>query len=322
MISVFSSAARVDRLPRPWPMIAGSATLHAAAAAAVVTLAGATASVVTPPTPVALRFVHVIPEVPAAPPVRLPPLPKPQLARAEAPVPAPEPPPMPEPIVARVESAPRVPEVVPEPAAERPAPRPAPAVSVGAFDTPSSARTTDAARAIEPAGFDVAASRTGDATRGAVLGDAGFGAVGGGTRRGAAGAVVSGGFDAGAGGTGKGGASAGAVRTADFDAPAAARPAPQQVRQAATEVPLEILSKPVPAYTDEARALRIEGEVLLDVEFTATGRIRVLRVVRSLGHGLDESAVRSVEHMRFTPAFRNGQPVDIRTTVNVVFRLA
>jgi TonB family protein len=87
-------------------------------------------------------------------------------------------------------------------------------------------------------------------------------------------------------------------------------------------VPVEILSKPTPEYTDEARALKIEGEVALEVEFAATGEIRVLKVVRSLGHGLDECAARAVKGMRFKPAQRDGQPIDLRTTVNIVFRLA
>lgn len=62
--------------------------------------------------------------------------------------------------------------------------------------------------------------------------------------------------------------------------------------------------------------------MILEVEFAASGDIRVLRVVRGLGHGLDEAAVRAVERMRFKPARRQGQPVDVRTTVDVVFRLA
>ena len=54
-------------------------------------------------------------------------------------------------------------------------------------------------------------------------------------------------------------------------------------------VPAEITAKPTPAYTEEARKLRIEGEVLLEVVFESSGKLRVLRVVRGLGHGLDAS---------------------------------
>jgi TonB family protein len=85
--------------------------------------------------------------------------------------------------------------------------------------------------------------------------------------------------------------------------------------------PAEVLHKPVPEYTEEARARRIEGEVTLDVEFTATGQVRVLRVVQGLGYGLDEMARRAAEQIRFTPAMSGGLPIDTRTRLTIVFRL-
>lgn len=87
-------------------------------------------------------------------------------------------------------------------------------------------------------------------------------------------------------------------------------------------VPVEVLSKPTPTYTDEARTLKIEGEVILEVNFASTGSVRVLRVVRGLGHGLDEAAARAAQQIRFKPAQDAGRPVDFRTTVHIVFRLA
>ena len=86
--------------------------------------------------------------------------------------------------------------------------------------------------------------------------------------------------------------------------------------------PVEIVSKPKPLYTDQARDLRIEGEVVLEVTFVATGQLRVLRVLGSLGHGLDEAAVEAAKKIEFTPARRNGRPVDHKATLRVVFRLA
>ena len=68
--------------------------------------------------------------------------------------------------------------------------------------------------------------------------------------------------------------------------------------------------------------MKIEGDVLLEVNFAATGEIRVLRVVRGLGHGLNESATRAAQGMRFKPAQSGGHPIDFRTTVHIVFRLA
>ena len=55
-------------------------------------------------------------------------------------------------------------------------------------------------------------------------------------------------------------------------------------------------------YTEEARKLKLEGEVLLRVLFTAGGEPRVLEVVRGLGHGLDETAIRAGE-----PPARRGE---------------
>lgn len=85
---------------------------------------------------------------------------------------------------------------------------------------------------------------------------------------------------------------------------------------------VEITYKPNPAYTEEARNLKLEGEVLLEVEFGAAGQLRVNRVVRGLGHGLDEAAIAAANKMKFKPALRNGQAVDSTAVVHVVFQLA
>jgi len=85
---------------------------------------------------------------------------------------------------------------------------------------------------------------------------------------------------------------------------------------------VEIISKPKPVYTEEALQLKVEGEVLLEVMFGANGQLQVNRVVRGLGHGLDESAVTAASQMRFKPAQRNGVPMDSTAIVHVVFQLA
>jgi TonB family protein len=85
---------------------------------------------------------------------------------------------------------------------------------------------------------------------------------------------------------------------------------------------IEILFKPKPRYTDEAEALGIQGTVVLEVEFTASNEVRVLRVIRKLGHGLDEAAIRAAEQIRFKPARRQGVPIDSRVTVQIEFHLS
>jgi TonB family protein len=85
---------------------------------------------------------------------------------------------------------------------------------------------------------------------------------------------------------------------------------------------VEIVSKPTPSYTEEARELRLEGEVLLRVQFLTNGEVRILRVVQGLGHGLDEQAMRAAERIKFKPAEHDGQPIDSEATVHIIFELA
>jgi TonB family protein len=85
---------------------------------------------------------------------------------------------------------------------------------------------------------------------------------------------------------------------------------------------VEITYKPQPVYTDEARNLKLEGEVLLEVMFGANGALHVNKVVRGLGHGLDEAAITATNKMRFKPAQRLGQPVDSTAVVHVMFQMA
>lgn len=85
---------------------------------------------------------------------------------------------------------------------------------------------------------------------------------------------------------------------------------------------LEVLSKPSVQYTSEARQLKVQGDVVLRVTFTATGQVLVNGVVHSLGHGLDEEARRVAQQIRFRPATRDGQAVDMTTNITITFQLA
>ena len=85
---------------------------------------------------------------------------------------------------------------------------------------------------------------------------------------------------------------------------------------------LEVLSKPSARYTSEARQLKVQGDVILRVTFTAAGQVVVDGVVRGLGHGLDEEARRVAQQIRFRPATRNGQAVDLTTNITITFQLA
>ena len=116
----------------------------------------------------------------------------------------------------------------------------------------------------------------------------------------------------------------GKVQTAGFGDADVPAPPTVKARPAAPALvtPAEIISKPAPIYTAEARAKRIEGEVLLEVVFEASGRIQVLRVIRGLGYGLDDAAIRAAQQIRFRPALQDGQPSDSTAVLHIIFQLA
>jgi TonB family protein len=130
---------------------------------------------------------------------------------------------------------------------------------------------------------------------------------------------ADGGGGNGTGGNGRGGT----VKTGGFGETAAAPNQPVQRPKAVTPstTPVEILSKPKPVYTQEARNLHLEGEVSLEVIFSASGSVQVVRVIQGLGHGLDEAAQTAASRIRFKPGTRDGAPVDTRATIRIVFEL-
>ncbi len=139
------------------------------------------------------------------------------------------------------------------------------------------------------------------------------------------GTVISSGFGNGvaAVGSGSGAGSERTVHQGGFADTEAVKPDAARKRDLGPPTsPVEILFKPKPDYTEEARKLKLEGEVLVRILFTAGGEVKVLDVARGLGHGLDESALRAAQQIRFKPALREGQPVDSTATVHIVFQLA
>ena len=85
--------------------------------------------------------------------------------------------------------------------------------------------------------------------------------------------------------------------------------------------PVQITFKPKPDYTEEGRKQKINGEVSLEVLFASDGQIHVIRVVQGLGYGLDEQAVKAAEQIKFKPALHEGQPIDSRAQVHIIFEL-
>lgn len=82
-----------------------------------------------------------------------------------------------------------------------------------------------------------------------------------------------------------------------------------------------LLRKREPPYSEEARRARLQGALVLYVVVDARGDVSEVRVVRPLGLGLDEEAVRTIRKWKFKPATRSGAPIAARILVEISFRL-
>jgi TonB family protein len=80
-----------------------------------------------------------------------------------------------------------------------------------------------------------------------------------------------------------------------------------------------ILEEPQNQYTDKAKLVGLKGTVVLEVVIGAQGHVEEERVIRPLGLGLDELALRMVRSARYEPARRHGVPVAVRIRINVRF---
>lgn len=66
---------------------------------------------------------------------------------------------------------------------------------------------------------------------------------------------------------------------------------------------------------------RYQGTVVLSVVVEPNGTASHIRLLRSLGFGLDEKAVEAVRHWHFKPGMKDGEPVSVYATIEVNFRL-
>jgi protein TonB len=82
-----------------------------------------------------------------------------------------------------------------------------------------------------------------------------------------------------------------------------------------------VLTRLDPEYSEEARKAKYSGAVMLSIVVTTDGQADNIKVVKSLGMGLDEKAIEAVARWRFRPGTKDGVPVRVRAQVEVNFRL-
>lgn len=83
----------------------------------------------------------------------------------------------------------------------------------------------------------------------------------------------------------------------------------------------ELIFKPEPEYSEEARKAKYQGTVTLSIVVLPDGTTTNIRVVRTLGLGLDEKAIEAVQKWKFRPSMKDGKPVAVQANVEVNFRL-
>jgi TonB family protein len=82
-----------------------------------------------------------------------------------------------------------------------------------------------------------------------------------------------------------------------------------------------VIYKVEPQYSEEARKARYQGTVILEAIVQKDGTVQIVRVVRSLGFGLDEKAIEALRQWKFQPAKQNGVAVPVALNIEVNFNL-
>jgi TonB family protein len=108
--------------------------------------------------------------------------------------------------------------------------------------------------------------------------------------------------------------------TAPIAAPLMAQDAKQQDAAQPKTAP-KLIYKVEPSYTEEAKAAKISGSVLLKLVVDENGNAQDIQVARSLDQGLDRNAIAAVRQWVFAPATENGKPVAVAANIEVNFSL-
>jgi len=99
------------------------------------------------------------------------------------------------------------------------------------------------------------------------------------------------------------------------------RPAQSRIRQGGAVTAASLINKVNPVYPPLARQTRVAGTVRLHAIISKQGTVQQLEVLS--GHPLlVQSALDAVRQWRYRPTLLNGEPVEVDTTIDVIFSLA
>jgi len=90
---------------------------------------------------------------------------------------------------------------------------------------------------------------------------------------------------------------------------------------AASVDPPSCISCPMPHYSKLASVAKIQGTVTMSVIVTKEGKVTSIYVLKGMPLGMTQNAIDAVKSWQMKPALRNGEPVEVRTTIETTFRL-
>jgi TonB family protein len=96
--------------------------------------------------------------------------------------------------------------------------------------------------------------------------------------------------------------------------------APKQLTVSAEKMSGNILTKAVPIYPPDAKKAKIQGKVVLSVVISKAGNVAYVRVL-SGPQELQQSAIDAVRQWTYKPYLLNGDAVEVKTTVNIIYSL-
>jgi TonB family protein len=86
-------------------------------------------------------------------------------------------------------------------------------------------------------------------------------------------------------------------------------------------LPPVLAQKQEPEYSEDALATKFQGTVMLSIVVGTDGLAHDIKLLKSLGFGLDEKAAEAVSQWQFKPGTSGGVPVPVSATIEVNFRL-
>jgi TonB family protein len=96
---------------------------------------------------------------------------------------------------------------------------------------------------------------------------------------------------------------------------------PQAIQEGSFSLRPNITYREKAKYTIEARDNYTHGTVVLNVVFRSNGSISDIRVVKGLPDGLTQKAIEAAMKIRFEPAIKDGQPINVRLNLEFTFQL-